>query len=85
MIHPAIIFPVVMGYFTDLNLILIMNGFMLTREWTINQMNDKKYGLIILMPGLRGVCEGKEMGKKSKYQKNLYTINTKGRIPSGSF
>ena len=31
-----------------------MNGFMLTREWTINQMNDKKYGLIILMPGLRG-------------------------------
>jgi hypothetical protein len=55
MIHPAIIFPVVLGYFTDLNLILIMNGFMLTREWTSNQMNGKKYGLImILMPGLRG-------------------------------
>jgi hypothetical protein len=78
MIHPAIIFPVVMGYFTDLNLILIMNGFMLTREWTINQMNDKKYGLIILMPGLRGVCEGKEMVEKIKVSEKSLHYQYKG-------
>ena len=68
----------VLGYFTDLNLILIMNGFMLTREWTINQMNDKKYGLIILMPGQRGVCEGKEMGEKIKVSEKSLHYQYKG-------
>jgi hypothetical protein len=45
---------------------------------TINQMNDKKYGLIILMPGLRGVCEGKEMGEKIKVSEKSLHYQYKG-------
>jgi len=29
-----------------------------------NQMNDKKYGLIILLPECKGIGEGNEEGKK---------------------